>query len=958
MSSVGDLSLTTPNNTWELNVLSGFAISDTGSYDTIATDNNKNKKRITTSFQPVNWNFQTYIRPTGASVQHYANSTVNNTTVDGNARPVADWFMWQALMSNVSISEKSAWHHNLSTGNVSEGLSASSSTSEFKAAQENYLYIKADNLWYKVGNAVVNSAVLDATISELATVTWSGFGTDIIEIPSGNISYQPFSTMNVAGSTSVNSFINNRLSTIDFTVNSNSYSFPVTALNFNYKNGISYLSRKQVSGVSVPVGQYTDSRDITGSATMYLRDATFVNELRSTVSANATIKIGNDMKISMASVHFKVPSISVGDAFTFTADFLSEGLTEIEFLNAYSAADLTLDFENDIYFSANKRVGNLVYSGRGGLKNAWMPDGTIGWAGHNLLANSEDFGKNTWNGFTANILIESTSNSSHSGNTNTVVSTGGYTATIEAKPNGRDWIFLNVSNSGAYFNILNGTIGNVSVGYTATIEPKSDSFYKCSITGSGGTYTVNLAASDNVISYAGDGVSGAYLRKASMYRSDYGGMQGVDYYKSGDTSYHAPAVSYSNGIREGIVVEPSITRLNLYPICNASWRTSGAVATYTNVNALGVFPGVEVASTGATWNGLEDRNFATVTSGVTYYISVLYALGTSGDLKILIHDPVANTYSIVYLNTTATNGSGVISNIIVNNGILSFEFTPNFTGAMWFRISPNSVIAGETVEAYGAFIYTDFLPNTPALVGGNADYLQIGRELASTEYVSSLRDRTNWDIGPNTIIEGRVATSSNTAANTRIIGQSLATDSLKYYNISIEASANTYFDVYNSSGSLLTQLVSGSSSTFKALDSYIDIKSSNSFTGQINSVSVKEWVPFTSFDSSKGTFVLNSKIENDNVYVLASTANSYFVAKNSNITAYANSNIVSSTVGTGYFRATTMYGSNITIQVDSATMDSASMTDHMAPTNGILQLGNLANSYNAKGVIKKLEYFK
>ena len=55
-------------------------------------------------------------------------------------------------------------------------------SSNFSTAAENHMYFKLDNVIYQVSNATVNGATVDAGIEEIATVTWTGFGTTMKEL--------------------------------------------------------------------------------------------------------------------------------------------------------------------------------------------------------------------------------------------------------------------------------------------------------------------------------------------------------------------------------------------------------------------------------------------------------------------------------------------------------------------------------------------------------------------------------------------------------------------------------------------------------------------------------------------------------------------------------------------------------------------------------------------------------
>ena len=94
-----------PNNTWKLEVLAGFAVTSSAATQDITslesgTDPDRSQQRCNTAINPVDWNFQTYLRPTGAETGAAENTTTAATNQSGNVKPLADWFMWQSLVSN------------------------------------------------------------------------------------------------------------------------------------------------------------------------------------------------------------------------------------------------------------------------------------------------------------------------------------------------------------------------------------------------------------------------------------------------------------------------------------------------------------------------------------------------------------------------------------------------------------------------------------------------------------------------------------------------------------------------------------------------------------------------------------------------------------------------------------------------------------------------------------------
>ena len=65
---------------------------------------------------------------------------------------------------------------------LQQATGSHSTRSNFSTASENHLYFKLDNVIYQVSNATVNQATVDAGIEEIATTTWSGFGTTLKEL--------------------------------------------------------------------------------------------------------------------------------------------------------------------------------------------------------------------------------------------------------------------------------------------------------------------------------------------------------------------------------------------------------------------------------------------------------------------------------------------------------------------------------------------------------------------------------------------------------------------------------------------------------------------------------------------------------------------------------------------------------------------------------------------------------
>jgi hypothetical protein len=384
-----------PNNTWKLEVLAGFAVTSSAATQDITnletgTTPDRSQQRFNTAINPVDWNFQVYLRPTGVETGASENTTTAATNQTGNVKPVADWFMWQSMVSNTkpatgvgtAARDQSVWvtGGKLQTTTVAKGVGSHATRSNFATASENHLYFKLDNVIYQVSNATINQATVDAGIEEIATTTWTGFGTTLKELtgtPRNNAvsvfggilndgstvtansttenataitggAYHSYAQMNVAGSVATNSFIKNRLSAIEFHHKPSAggsdvkYTFPVTALSFDYNNNITYLTPEELANLNEPIGQFTGTRAVTGSATMYLRagdneSAQFLRNIQndsrtaSAQTSNANLIIGGTtapyVAFQMDAVQFEFPALAVEDVISMSVNFVGQETT-------------------------------------------------------------------------------------------------------------------------------------------------------------------------------------------------------------------------------------------------------------------------------------------------------------------------------------------------------------------------------------------------------------------------------------------------------------------------------------------------------------------------------------------------------------------------------------------------------------------------------------------------------
>jgi hypothetical protein len=158
----------------------------------------------------------------------------------------------------------------------------------------------------------------------------------------------------------------------------------------------------------------------------------------------------------------------------------------------------------------------------------------------NLLTYSSDYTNAVWakggtsivsasavapNGtLTAQTLVENTATTDHYIYAAGTIPSATYSLTVFAKPAGRSWLKLMVGQQTqgfAYFNLTTGVIGSTTAGYTSSITPVGNGWYRCSVSGTAlgsSIYTcvISLATANGVDSYTGDGTSGIYLWGAQL----------------------------------------------------------------------------------------------------------------------------------------------------------------------------------------------------------------------------------------------------------------------------------------------------------------------------------------------------------------------------------------------------------------------------------------------------------
>ena len=355
-------------NTWEVPVLDGFNFTaNTATQEIEISEAGETPVRgqqvFTTAIEPVDWSMQAYIRPRFNTL---------NTQVDAVER-----ILWEALAAGPKPANPITTNANGSATTRNEG-SAAGLAINFNDSNRNELLqlslvfnlgTSTSPVWYHIVGAVVDTAEIDFAIDAIASITWTGFGTNVSEVtdstdlislsamltntngdwldsafPDGTAGYLP-------APTGVQACIRNKLSTVSLVGKSgtdygNSYTLALTGGTLTIANNITFLTPEALGVVNNPCGHFTGQRVISGNMTAYLKTggtndtADLLNDIltHSNSAAGAdptdfelTINVGGIapaspyntpvVQLLMAGAHLVIPTINIEDVVSVDIPF-------------------------------------------------------------------------------------------------------------------------------------------------------------------------------------------------------------------------------------------------------------------------------------------------------------------------------------------------------------------------------------------------------------------------------------------------------------------------------------------------------------------------------------------------------------------------------------------------------------------------------------------------------------
>jgi hypothetical protein len=406
----------------------------------------------------------------------------------------------------------------------------------------------------------------------------------------------------------------------------------------------------------------------------------------------------------------------------------------------------------------NTSVRNLLGFSEASDNAAWTKIGT------SIVTGAQ---ANPVNGlFNAQKLMEDTANSGHQINQGATTTANPFTFSTYAKPAGRNWMALGITDSGStvrisYFDLANGVTGTVASGVTASIVSVGNGWYRCAVTvaaAAAGANTLRIYATNanNITSYTGDGNSGVYIYGAQLSNSasldPYVPTPGA---APSSTAYYGPRFDYDpvTLLPRGLLVEEARTNQLTYSdqFDNAAWsKVRITVTANANTSPDGTLNADTLTGSGGGTTSLSQIMYAT---GGSHTATIYAKAGTKSVIQFS-----ANTFAWgvdaranfdLQLGTLGTVDAGLTASIQnVGSGWYRCSVTATkaaSAGALLWCIVDSPTAAREAAATAGTLLTwgaqleagafaTSYIPTIASTVTRSADVATITGSLFSQWY--------------------------------------------------------------------------------------------------------------------------------------------------------------------------------------------------------------------------------
>ena len=342
----------------EIPILDGYSFSQAANPTEIALSEaatsagvtRRGRKIFNNSYAPVEFSFQTHMRPFAKAGGTLGTSGSAGGT-DGHGW-ATEAVLWGLFNSRAVTQDGSNIKDSAPTNIVSAASSGAmnvifSESNRVLLGEATYTFVVNEatttgGINYQITNGVLNEASIDFDLEGLATISWSGMGSTLTETATDAPLDRTGTNCIYEGVDASNNFIANKLTTVTLDPTNGqaglpnpAYTIALTGGNITFSNNISFLTPEELSVINTPFRHVTGARSISGSLTCYLDEAAahsadlfqdlseatslLTNEFALTVNVGGTT--APKAAFSLPRAHLGVPTHSIEDIISLEITF-------------------------------------------------------------------------------------------------------------------------------------------------------------------------------------------------------------------------------------------------------------------------------------------------------------------------------------------------------------------------------------------------------------------------------------------------------------------------------------------------------------------------------------------------------------------------------------------------------------------------------------------------------------